>query len=74
MASIIYLSTAKKSLLNDAAERLSLVWRDFVAVVEGVGGDEELVIGVPDDQISIGAGGDKTFSRLERDLSRRIRA
>ena len=65
VADIIYLSAAKKSLLYDAAQRLSLVWRDLVAVVEGVGGDEELLIGVPDDEIGIGACGNRSFSRLQ---------
>ena len=42
VARIIYLFAAEKSLLHDAAQDFSIVRCDFVAVVEGGGGDGEL--------------------------------
>ena len=63
-ATIIYLSPAKKSLLHHAAERLALVRCDFVAMVEGGGVDDELLVRVPDDNVGIVPNGDRAFLRL----------
>ena len=72
VAPIIYFSAAKKSLLHYASQRLSLVWRDLVAMVQGFGGDGKELIGLPDDEICIGTCNDGSFSWLQRDLPRRI--
>ena len=52
---IINLSSAKKSLLHDPTQRLALVRSDLVAMMQGVGVDDELLVRIPDHDVSIEA-------------------
>jgi hypothetical protein len=65
IADIIYLFAAKKSLLHYPTQWFVIVRGDFVAVVEGGGGDGELGVGVPDDEIGVVAGRDAALVRIE---------
>ena len=47
---IIYLFAAEKSFLHDTVQYFAFIRCDFVAMVEGVGGDGELLVRVPDDE------------------------
>src|SRR5215203_3436973 len=73
LAPIINLSSAKKSLLHDALQRLTRVRRDLVSMKQGRGIDSELLIGIPDHKIGIPAHRDRSLPRLQRDLFRGIR-
>jgi hypothetical protein len=59
---IIYFSAAKESFFYDTNEWLVVVRGDFVAVMEGGGGDGELGVGIPDDEIRVVAHRDRAFS------------
>src|SRR5262245_53919414 len=65
---IIYLSPAKKSFLHHSTQRLAVVRCDFVAMVEGGGVDDELLVRVPDHDVGIVPNSKRTLSRLQRNL------
>src|SRR5215213_3531088 len=71
---IINLSAAKESFFYDTTQWFVIVRGDFMAVVEARGGDGELSVGVPDDEIGVVANRDRAFTRIEPDLFRGIRA
>jgi hypothetical protein len=55
---VMNLSPAEERLLHDATQYFTGVWSDLVAVVEGGGGDGELLVRVPDYKVSVGSNDD----------------
>ena len=74
MSRIIYLFAAQEGFFDDTIQQFAFIRCDLVAVVEGGGGDGELLIGAPDDEVGVTANGDRSFLWREGYLSRRVRA
>src|SRR5215510_1089867 len=74
VANIVNLLSANESLLHDTVQRITIIRSDFVTMLESCGVNGELIVGVPDYDISVIANGDRSLARLERNLLRWIRA